>query len=416
MTIFQPAEQNDVERTRFRILCFILALSVSGEVGLVALDIARDRDITNNLIILLCLIAAGVILSTRRISLAAYVALTPFAIDFIRATAERGADSHALPLLFLLVVEVVYFLPTFHALFFVISLMLAFNGTVLMLTPESEMNQIGKLLVVTNAIVIGITAIFITVFQSMKRYFGSLVAHNEQLDELVQERTSDLEAERQRSEQLLHNILPEKIVQRINQGETTPVDRIENASVLFADLSGFTKLSRTMDPDELVSLLNNIFSEMDRLADQHGLEKIKTIGDAYMVAAGVPEPSDDDLIRLAEFALELRELFERKNRTGRSIGLRIGLHSGPVVAGVIGTRKFMYDLWGETVNIASRMESRGLEGCIQTTDHVRDLLKDRFEFSSRGQIEVDGIGTLNAWLLEDRLQSTSKREKIIETA
>lgn len=416
MTIFQPAEQNDIERTRFRILCFIIALSMAGEVGLVALDIARDRDITNNLIILLCLMAAGVILSTRRISLAAYVALTPFAIDFIRATADGGADSHALPLLFLLVVEVVYFLPTLHALFFVAALMAAFNGTVLMLTPESEMNQIGKLLVVTDAIVIGITAIFITVFQSMKRYFGGLVAQNEQLDELVQERTSDLEAERQRSEQLLHSILPEKIVQRINKGEATPVDRIENASVLFADLSGFTKLSRTMDPDELVSLLNNIFSEIDRLADRHELEKIKTIGDAYMVAAGVPEPRDDDLVRLADFAVELRDLFERKNKTGRSIGLRIGLHSGPVVAGVIGTRKFMYDLWGETVNIASRMESRGLEGCIQTTGHVRELLRDQFDFGRRGQIEVDGIGTIDAWLLDGRLSNVSSHEKVAEIA
>lgn len=409
MSIFLPTEQNDIEKTRFRILYFIIALSAFGEAGLIALDIARDRSITNNLIILLCLLAAGFILSTRRISLSAYVAFTPFGVDFIRVTAENGADSHGLPLLFLLVVEVVYFLPTYHALLFVCTLMAAFNGTVILLTPDAELNQIGKLLVVTDAIVIGITAIFITVFRSMKRYFGSLVKQNAHLDELVQERTSDLEAERKRSEQLLHSILPEKIVHRINQGETTPVDRIDNASVLFADLSGFTKLSRTMSADELVSLLNLIFSEMDKLAVQHGLEKIKTIGDAYMVAAGVPDPREDDLVRLANFALELQNLFEQKNKTGRSIGLRVGLHSGPVVAGVIGTRKFMYDLWGETVNIASRMESCGLEGKIQTTDFVRERLKDQFSFVRRGQIEVSGLGKMNAWFLEGTKQSPTDK-------
>ena len=416
MKIFQPAENNAIEQTRYRILWFIVALSSLGEVGLVALDIARDRDITNNLLILLCLFAAAVTLSTKRISLAAYIAFTPFAVDFIRATATGGPDSHALPLLFLLVMEALYLLPTFHALFFVAALLAAFNGTALIITPEAELNQLGRLLVVTNAIVFGITAIFITVFVSMKRYFGDLVEQNEQLDELVQERTEDLNIERQRSENLLHSILPEKIVERIKQGEATPVDRIENAAVLFADLSGFTKLSRSMDPEELVSLLNNIFSEMDQLAERHGLEKIKTIGDAYMIAAGVPEPRDDDLIRLADFALELRDLFERKNRTGRSIGLRVGLHTGPVIAGVIGTRKFMYDLWGETVNIASRMESHGEEGKIQTTKQVRNQLKNRFRFTRRGLVEVNGIGNMDTWILEGRQRESARSNIKSESA
>ncbi len=402
MSLFQPADKNAVEKTRLRILWFIVGLSAAGEAGLIMLDVLRDRDITNNLLILLCLVASGIILTTRRIPLAAYFVLIPFAIDFMRVVVTEGVDTRALPLLFLLVVEAVYFLPTFHALFYVGALTLAFNTAALMFTPEAELNQVGRLLVVTDAIVVGITAIFTTVFVSMKRYFGSLTEQNEHLDELVRERTSELEVERERSDQLLHSILPEKIVQRIKEGEASPVDRMESASVLFADLSGFTKLSQTMEPDELVTMLNDIFSEMDRLADRHGLEKIKTIGDAYMVAAGVPEVGEDDLVRLAEFALDLRDLFARSTRFGQSYGLRIGLNCGPVVAGVIGERKFMYDLWGETVNVASRMESHGLEGHIQTTEHVQQLLRDRYDFSRRGVIDVAGIGKMDAWLLDGR--------------
>ena len=403
MALFQPVAMNAVERTRMRILWFILVLSAAGEAGLIALDVMRDRDITNNLLILLSLVTAGLILSTRRTSLAAYLLLIPFAIDFMRVVVEHGVNTHALPLLFLLVVEAVYFLPTFHALFYVGALTLAFNSTALMMSAETDLNQVSRLLVVADAIIIGITAIFTTVFVSMKRYFGSLTEQNEHLDELVQQRTGELEAERERSDQLLHSILPEKIVQRIKQGDTSPVDRMESASVLFADLSGFTTLSQSMEPDELVGLLNEVFSEMDRLAKRHRLEKIKTIGDAYMVAAGVPEAQEDDLIRLVEFALDLRELFASSARFMRPYGLRIGLNTGPVVAGVIGEQKFMYDLWGETVNIASRMESHGLEGRIQTTEHVRRTLRDRYVFTPRGEIDVAGVGSMNTWFLESKI-------------
>ena len=320
MQLFQQAERNAIERTRSRILWFIVALSAAGEAGLIVLDIARDRDITNNLIILLCLVASGLILSTRRITLAAYFLLTPFAIDFMRVVVTDGIDTHALPLLFLLVVEAVYFLPTFHALLYVGLLMAATNGAALLLTPEADLNQTGRLLVVADAIVLGITAIFTTVFVSMKRYFGSLTEQNKHLDELVRaahQRSGDRSARGRSS--FCTASCPSRSFTADQPGRDhagRPYRR--RFAVLFADLSGFTRLSREMDPDRLVALLNTIFSEMDRLADRHGLEKIKTIGDAYMVAAGVPEAQEDGLVRLADFALDLRDLFEQKNQTGRS--------------------------------------------------------------------------------------------------
>ncbi len=402
MQIFQKAECNAIEKTRQRILCFIISLGIAGELGLITLDVLNEGDFTNNLLVLGFQLAAGLALLTRRTTAAAYLAFAPFAFDFLRVVSEDGLQTHALPLLFLLVVEGVYFFPTLHAIGFIGLLMLGVNGAALYIYPSDDVQGTIRLLMITNIIVVGITTIFTIVFLSMKRYFSRLRSQNEHLDELVKERTQDLEVERRRSEALLHSILPEKIVGRIKDGEQAPVDHIENAAVLFADLSGFTRFSRTLEPDELVTVLNNLFSEMDRLADAYGLEKIKTIGDAYMVAAGVPEPSEDSLSRLAEFAIELRSLINRAKPEDSKLGLRIGLHCGPLVAGVIGERKFMYDLWGETVNIASRMESQGVEGQIQVTEQVRVALGDEFNFNHRGPIEVRGLGTLDVWFLDDR--------------
>lgn len=397
------SERNAIERTKALILLCILVLSAVGEACLVSLDLSRDRDISNNLGILAFLCLAFVALFHGRKILAAYLLLTPFAVDFIRATLADGADTHALPLLFLLIVEIVYFLPTRHALLFVGAVLIGFNAAAYAGTAPAEVSHAARILVVANAIAIGITAIFTTVFVSMKRYFNQMEEQNEHLDELVHERTNELDKERRRSEQLLQNILPIPIIERIKKGESAPVDRIEDASVLFADLTDFTSLSGTMSADELVALLNQVFSAMDRLAERHGLEKIKTIGDAYMVAAGVPKESDDGLERLANFALDVRVMLADLNAGSRiPLNLRMGINTGPVVAGVIGNQKLMYDLWGETVNIASRMESHGKPGQIQSTEAVYERLKDRFAFVPRGPVMIAGAGRMNTWFLESR--------------
>jgi class 3 adenylate cyclase len=171
-----------------------------------------------------------------------------------------------------------------------------------------------------------------------------------------------------RSERLLLNILPRPIAERLKHHPTTIADAHAEVTVLFADIVEFTKFSASILPQRLVEILNDVFSEFDRLAERHGLEKIKTVGDAYMVVGGLPTPRADHAEAVAEMALEMRDALAGYEKTiGASLQLRIGIHTGPVVAGVIGRRKFSYDLWGDTVNTASRMESHGLPGVIQVT-------------------------------------------------
>jgi len=212
--------------------------------------------------------------------------------------------------------------------------------------------------------------------------------------------------ERRVSESLLLNILPGSVAARLKRGETV-ADQYDRAVVLFADLVDFTLLSRTLRPDEVISLLNDIFSRFDRLAERYGLEKIKTIGDAYMAVSGVPVPRGDYAKAAALMALDMREEIRRFNaQTGRSLALRIGLHAGPLVAGVIGLRKFIYDLWGDTVNTASRMESSGVAGEIQVSGEVYRLLRDSFVFESRGEREIKGKGTMHLYLLKGALDKS----------
>ncbi|NEO83759.1 MAG: response regulator [Spirulina sp. SIO3F2] len=210
-----------------------------------------------------------------------------------------------------------------------------------------------------------------------------------------------LREQQQRSEELLLNILPEPIAQRLKQEENTIADSFESVTVLFADLVNFTQLSLQMSSTELVEILNTIFSEFDYFTSCHGLEKIKTIGDAYMAVAGLPEPCDNHAIRVANMALDLLDYVTQFNaETGQNFALRIGVNTGPVVAGVIGVTKFGYDLWGDTVNVASRMESQGKPGKIQVTQATYELLKDKFELVERGEINVKGKGKMSTYWLE----------------
>ena len=213
---------------------------------------------------------------------------------------------------------------------------------------------------------------------------------------------AEIQSEREKSERLLLNVLPQSIAARLKGGETMIADHFENATVLFADLVGFTPLSRSLQALALVELLNTIFTRFDALAAELGLEKIKTIGDAYMVVAGVPTPRDDHVRTAAILAIQMRRaLQDIATEEGISLNLRVGMHSGPVIAGIIGRNKFTYDLWGDTVNIASRMESSSLSGEIHLSATVAAQLGHGFTLKSRGSVPIKGIGNMETYFLED---------------
>ena len=209
-----------------------------------------------------------------------------------------------------------------------------------------------------------------------------------------------LRALKDQADSLLLNILPTSIAERLKHGERIIVDAIPEATIFFSDLVGFTPMAESVTPDKLVRFLNDVFSPMDRLAEKHGLEKIKTIGDAYMLAGGVPDPVPDHANAVANFSLELIETIPELAKTaGHPINLRIGIHSGPVVAGVIAEKKFAYDLWGDTVNTASRMESSGEQNRIHVSSRTKEILDSDYLFESRGFTEVKGKGQMETYFL-----------------
>jgi class 3 adenylate cyclase len=217
-----------------------------------------------------------------------------------------------------------------------------------------------------------------------------------------------LEAERARSEGLLRNMLPEPIAERLKRQQRVIADAFGEVTVLFADIVDFTEQAARTPPEATVALLNELFSTFDALTETRGLEKIKTVGDAYMVAGGLPDPMPDHAGAVAELALEmLRVAAGRRLPDGRPVRLRIGLDSGPVVAGVIGRRKFSYDLWGDTVNTASRMQTTGVPGCIQVTERTRELLGERYLFQERGRIQVKGKGAMPTYFLRRRAREVA---------
>ncbi len=221
------------------------------------------------------------------------------------------------------------------------------------------------------------------------------------LDE-TQQTAAQLASEQKKSEKLLLNILPQSIAQRLKQKHQPIADAFEEVTVLFADIVGFTQLSTQMPPQELVQLLNQVFSAFDARVEQLGLEKIKTIGDAYMVVGGLPKPRPDHAEAIVALAQQMQADIETFNqRTGHNLSIRIGVNSGPVVAGVIGTKKFIYDLWGDTVNVASRMESHGQPGRIHLSESTQQLIGDRYPTQSRGAIEVKGKGATTTYWLGD---------------
>ncbi|MBP0030736.1 adenylate/guanylate cyclase domain-containing protein [Roseofilum sp. Guam] len=236
----------------------------------------------------------------------------------------------------------------------------------------------------------------------LQESFAALERSNQELELRVEKRTADLRREREKSEELLLNILPEAIAEKLKQETQAIAEYFESVTILFSDIVGFTTLSARLAPIDLVNCLNEMFSSFDHLAEKHGLEKIKTIGDAYMMVGGLPIPQPDHTAAMAAMALDMQKVMQDFTlENGEALQIRIGIHTGPVVAGVIGVRKFSYDLWGDTVNTASRMESSGTAGRIHVSHQVYEVLKDRFQFEERGIISVKGKGEMKTyWLVE----------------
>ena len=215
-----------------------------------------------------------------------------------------------------------------------------------------------------------------------------------------QKTESFMRLEHDKSEKLLQNILPLSIIKKLRDNPDTIAERFEDCTVLFSDIVGFTQMSKSMPAVSVVSLLNEIFSRFDDLAEKYNLEKIKTIGDAYMVVGGLPEPDENHVEKIASFALEMLDVIrDYRQKNNVPLELRIGINSGAAVAGVIGKKKFIYDLWGDSVNTASRMESHGLPGQIQVSESTYIRIKHLFQFEDRGKMEVKGLGLVRSYLL-----------------
>lgn len=257
----------------------------------------------------------------------------------------------------------------------------------------------------TSLMLIGLSILAIS---GLTLVIGRLRQTSKELEKRVIERTAELQEanielsnEQEKSERLLLSILPQPIATRLKEGESNIADGFAEATILFADIVGFTTLSQQTSPEKLVEMLNQIFSSFDHLCDHYQLEKIKTIGDAYMVVGGLPNPQNNHAEAIALMALSMQEEVARFNtQNHRNINIRIGINTGPVVAGVIGKKKFIYDLWGDAVNTASRMESHGISGEIQVTDTTYQILKDKFIFEERGLIDIKGKGQMKTYLLK----------------
>ena len=222
-------------------------------------------------------------------------------------------------------------------------------------------------------------------------------------ERLLQGLMAELDEEKKKSESLLRNILPEQIIDRLNDGETIIADRYDEVSVVFSDFEGFTAISSRMDPTTLVESLNSIFSKFDSLTQELGVEKIKTIGDAYLAVAGVPIERPDHAIAVADLALGMMGALREANASFEvPFHIRIGVATGPVVTGIIGTHKFVYDVWGDTVNLASRLETTSEPDRIQISERTAEALGDAFDIEKRGEVELKGKGMVPTFFLNGR--------------
>ena len=237
---------------------------------------------------------------------------------------------------------------------------------------------------------------------------GELAANVNRTSTQLGQLYAELRTEQERSEALLLNTLPRSVVERLRRGETVIADRIESATILFSDIVGFTAVAARLPPEQLINLLDTLFARFDALAAQLGLEKIKTIGDGYMVAGGVLEPRSDHAAAVIEMALAMQQAADAVGtKLGEVLQLRIGVHSGPLIAGVVGTHKLVYDVWGDTVNTASRMEEAGAPGKVHLSAATFALVSGAYTFEPLGQVDIKGKGPLETYFLGTRRDSSS---------
>ena len=232
--------------------------------------------------------------------------------------------------------------------------------------------------------------------------------YKHQINKKLKERTRELEEERIKSNQLLHNILPSKIVRELKETGVIKPREYPMITILFTDFQGFTEISSRLHPHELVSELNDIFKKFDSIIESHGLEKLKTMGDSYIAGGGLPDESDNHAVEVVSAALEMFKFLEERNSSSENKWeMRAGIHSGHVVAGVVGKNKFTYDVWGNTVNIASMMEKMGKPGMINITSVTYELIKDYFECDLYGNVEVVGNGNIDMYFVRNKLHQTA---------
>ena len=287
---------------------------------------------------------------------------------------------------------------------FVLTLAAAVVGVGALIVGAGAVGALGgyalDLFIVVSAVGVGIGSTYLIESGTRTAWYQRRV---------IEVQGRELGREKERSDRLLRNVLPDAIADRLRAAPATIADAVDDATVLFADLVGFTPLASRLDPAELVDLLDALFIDFDGLVDQLGLEKIKTIGDAYMAAGGVPEPIPDHADRIVRLGLSMIECAEsHARRTGLPLSVRVGAHTGRVIAGVIGRRRFSYDLWGDTVNIASRLEAHGLAGAMQVSQITAGRLDaDRYDLRSRGLIEIKGKAPMEAIIVARKDPRTS---------
>jgi class 3 adenylate cyclase len=271
-------------------------------------------------------------------------------------------------------------------------------GYAVVVSANPDPTDILQLFLVAAAIVVGLGATYQLEAGARDVYVQRRI---------IEAQTAALADAQATSERLLLNILPAKVAERLAAGETAIADWFDDATVLFADLVGFTRLAAELEPRATRDLLDRLFTGFDELADRHDLEKIKTIGDAYMAVGGLSEPVADHPARVVAFGLDLLDLTARVGQEiGRPLDLRVGIHTGPVVAGVVGTRKFSYDLWGDTVNVASRLESLGVPGSLQLSETTWQRVRSRYTATPRGPVELKRGGQVSTFLIGRRDAAT----------
>lgn len=282
--------------------------------------------------------------------------------------------------------------------FFVAGMLVTPNRLKLLYYPVSYLALVTGVLLVNGSLLVALAICVNTFFITVSAMVADEVWYRAAVNDFLLRKT--LTEERRRSDELLRNILPDSVAARLKDGEDHVVDFHDDISVLFADVVGFTQMAADLPPQRLIHLLETLFAAFDQIVERNGVEKIKTVGDAYMAAAGVPAALPDHADRIARTALEMLAATEALGRaTGMPLNLRIGVDSGPAIGGVIAQRKYAYDLWGDTVNTASRMETSGMVGRVHVTDSFRSRLEEHYQFEWRGTLEIKGKGVMPSHFL-----------------